>query len=75
LRFKERKLLDHEVDTTSIDQMFEIYRGLGGLGEASMQTEIINDLKELEEIVGPLSYDNMEMLKSQNPNFVVVLMT
>ena len=74
LRFEERRLLDHEVDTTSIEQMFKIYHGLGGLGAESMLVEIIDDLAELEEIVGPLSYDNMEMLKSQNPNFFGVLL-
>ena len=35
-RFKERKLLDHEVDTTSIDAMFEIYNTVGGLGQEAM---------------------------------------
>ena len=39
-RFKERKLLEHEVDTTSIDSLFEIYSNLGGLGEKAMQEEI-----------------------------------
>lgn len=34
-RFHERELLEHEVDTTSIDGMFEIYNQLGGLGADS----------------------------------------
>ena len=42
-RFKERQLLEHEVDNTSIEQMFEIYNGLGGLGQDAMKSEIIND--------------------------------
>ena len=36
-RFKERELQLHEVDTTSIDQMFDIYSNLGGLGQYAMQ--------------------------------------
>ena len=36
-RFKERELQLHEVDTTSIDQMFDIYSNLGGLGPDAMQ--------------------------------------
>jgi hypothetical protein len=39
-RFKERKILDHEVDTTNIDDMFAIYSNLGGLGQDSMQREL-----------------------------------
>jgi len=39
-RFQERKLREHEVDTTSIDSMFEIYKSLGGLGEEALKTEI-----------------------------------
>jgi hypothetical protein len=64
LRFKERKLLDHEVDTTSIDSMFEIYSGLGGLGSESMLNEIENDFKLVEEIIGELDYEHMAMLSS-----------
>ena len=74
-RFMERKLLDHEVDTTSIDQLFEIYNGLGGLGADSMQTEIINDFHQLEEIVGPLNYDHMEMVKMWNPNVFCLILS
>ena len=36
-RFHERELLDDEVDTTSIDGMFEIYNQLGGIGADSQQ--------------------------------------
>jgi hypothetical protein len=39
-RFEERQLLDHEVDTTSIDGMFDIYSSLGGLGADSQQKEL-----------------------------------
>jgi hypothetical protein len=42
-RFQERKILNHEVDTTSIDSLFDIYNELGGLGEKSMQKEIEAD--------------------------------
>ena len=34
-RFHERQLLEHEVDTTSIDGMFDIYNQLGGIGAES----------------------------------------
>ena len=61
-RFKERKLLDHEVDTTSIESMFEIYNTVGGLGEVAMQGEIMNDFEQLEEIVGDLDYDAMVLI-------------
>ena len=74
-RFEERRLLDHEVDTTSIDQMFQIYNGLGGLGPDAMKTEIINDFHYLEEIIGELDYESMEMLKNENPNIFVLILT
>ena len=74
-RFKERQLLEHEVDNTSIEQMFEIYNGLGGLGQDAMKSEIINDFQLLEEIIGELDYENMEMLKSENPNVFVLMLT
>ena len=72
-RFQERKLLDHEVDTTSIESMFEIYNTVGGLGAASMQGEILNDFDMLEEIVGDLSYDSLGMIQTQNPNIFVFI--
>ena len=74
LRYKERQLLDHEVDTSSIDEMFQIYEALGGLGKESMQNEIINDFHLLEEIVGELDYENMEMLRFQNPNVYLMML-
>lgn len=56
-RFHERELLEDEVDTTSIDDMFDIYSELGGLGEDSQQQELEDDFKALEEIVGELDYE------------------
>ena len=31
-RFQERQIMSHEVDTTNIDSLFEIYNDLGGVG-------------------------------------------
>ena len=72
-RFKERELQLHEVDTTSIDQMFDIYSNLGGLGPDAMQQELINDFSQLEEIIGELNYEEMAVLKASNPNLFIVL--
>lgn len=55
--------------------MFEIYNSMGGLGEESMKDEIINDLIQLEEIIGDLDYEHMEMLKSENPNIFIMILT
>ena len=55
--------------------MFEIYNELGGLGKDSMKTEIINDFHMIEEIVGELDYEHMEMLRSENPNIFVFIIT
>ena len=40
-----------------------------------MKTEIINDFHYLEEIIGELDYEHMEMLKSENPNIFVLILT
>lgn len=74
-RFNERKLLDHEVDTTSIEAMFEIYNTVGGLGQQSMQDEIMNDFAMLEEILGDMDYDTMVMLRNESPNTFVFVIT
>ena len=54
--------------------MFQIYEALGGLGKESMQNEIINDYHLLEEIVGELDYENMEMVRYQNPNVYLMML-
>lgn len=72
-RFHERELLDHEVDTTSIDGMFEIYNQLGGLGADSQQKELEADLAALEEIIGELNRDEMSILKETNPGIFILL--
>ena len=72
-RFHERELLDHEVDTTSIDGMFEIYNQLGGLGADSQQKELEADLAALEEIIGDLNRDEMSILKETNPGLFALL--
>ena len=72
-RFHERELLEDEVDTTSIDDMFDIYSELGGLGEDSQQQELEDDFKALEEIVGELDYEQMSILKQTNPGMFIVL--
>lgn len=63
LRFKEREILSHEVDTTSIDEMFAIYSELGGLSQEKMQKELQNDFAQLEAIIGELNYEEMAVLK------------
>ena len=72
-RFEERQLLDHEVDTTSIENMFEIYNQLGGLGADAQQKELEKDFEMLEEIIGELNYEEMSVLKATNPGLFVVL--
>ena len=72
-RFEERQLLDHEVDTTSIDGMFDIYSSLGGLGADSQQKELQKDFEMLEEIIGELNYEEMSVLKATNPNVFILL--
>ena len=73
MRFKERKLLAHEVDTSSMEQMFEIYTNLGGLGQDSMQRELEYDFAQLQEIIGELDYEEMAVLKSTNPSLFIIL--
>jgi hypothetical protein len=72
-RFKERELLDHEVDTTSMDEMFNIYNDLGGLGQDSMQRELEEDFAQLEEILGELNYEEMSVLRATNPNLFIII--
>ena len=40
-----------------------------------MKTEIINDFHLLEEIIGELDYEHMEMLKNDNPSIFVLILT
>ena len=72
-RFHERQLLEHEVDTTSIDGMFDIYNQLGGIGADSQQKELEEDFAALEEIIGELNYDEMAVLKQTNPVMFIIL--
>ena len=72
-RFHERELLEHEVDTTSIDGLFEIYNQLGGIGADSQQKELENDFAMLEEIIGELDAEEMSVLKSTNQALFIVL--
>jgi hypothetical protein len=71
-RFRERKWLEHEVDTTNIDSLFEVHEELIG---TDMLEDIQADIAELEDIMGDLDYTSMARLQTQNPHMFLLMLT
>lgn len=75
-RFEERKVEQHTVDTTNIDDMMAIFHDMGGVSsqdEDSMKQELMGDFNELQEILGDIDYDELAAIKSVNPALFVVI--
>ena len=75
-RFEERKVEQHVVDTTNIDDMMAIFHDMGGVSaqdEDSMKEEIMHDFEELQEILGDIDYDELAAIKSINPGLFVII--